>query len=97
MNIFILGGGMFGTAIGNQLANNPTNKVVLFIRNKEQEQEINNANTNKRYFPYKKLNKSLLATTEASDLLNAQIIFIALPSKRIPKIIQNIKLRDPPK
>lgn len=91
MDIFIVGGGMFGTAIGNQLTNNSANNVVLFIRNKEQEQEINNSNTNKRYFPNKKLNKSLSATTTASDLLKAQIIFIALPSKKIPSVIANLK------
>ncbi|AXP80586.1 Glycerol-3-phosphate cytidylyltransferase [Mariniflexile rhizosphaerae] len=91
MNIFLLGGGVFGTAIGNQLADNPQNKIVLLIRNKEQEEEINKLNTNKRYFPNKKLNKSLSATTEASDLLKAQIIFLAIPSKRIAKTIEDIK------
>lgn len=91
MNIFILGGGTFGTAIGNQLADNSKNKVFLLIRNKDQEKEINKENSNKKYFPNKKLNNRLSATTKLSDLLKAQIIFVALPSRKIPKIIEEIK------
>lgn len=91
MNIFILGGGVFGTAIGNQLSNNPMNKVVLLIRNNAQEIEINEHNTNKRYFPNKKLNKSLSATTEKEELLKAEVIFIVIPSKKIVKALENIR------
>ena len=91
MNIFILGGGVFGTAIGNQLSNNPMNKVVLLVRNNTQELEINEYNTNKRYFPNKKLNKSLSATTEKEELLKAEIIFIAIPSKKIVKVLENTR------
>jgi len=91
MNIYIIGGGSFGTAIGNHLAYNFENKVVLFLRNKRQEEEVNKFNTNKSYFPNIKLNKALSATTEKIDLLNAEIIFFALPSKRIPKTLDSIK------
>ena len=102
MNIFILGGGVFGTAIGNQLSNNPMNKVVLLIRNNAQEIEINEHNTNKRYFPNKKLNKSLSATTEKEELLKAEVIFIVIPSKKIVKALNkfaktNKRNTEPPK
>ena len=83
MNISIIGGGSFGTSIGNQLANNPLNKVILFVRNNEQANEINELNTNKKYFPNIRLNKFLLASTDVKIIEKADIIFLALPSKRI--------------
>ncbi|MBD0823358.1 glycerol-3-phosphate cytidylyltransferase [Aestuariibaculum marinum] len=91
MDIYILGGGAFGTAIGNQLAENLNNNVVLFVRNESQSKEVNNLHTNKRYFPNKKLSKRLKATTNRKALTEADIIFLAIPSKKIVDIISNLK------
>jgi len=88
-NVYILGGGSFGTAIGNQLASNKKNKVVLFVRSEIQEKEINESHTNKKYFPNKTLNTFLSATSKVSDLSNADLIFISIPSKKIKKVIKN--------
>ena len=88
MNIFIIGSGTFGTAIANELARNNNNKVVIFSRSKEKKDEINDFHTNKKYFPDKILNDSLVSTNEYSDVQNADIIFLALPSSTI---IENIK------
>jgi glycerol-3-phosphate dehydrogenase (NAD(P)+) len=92
MNITILGEGSFGTSIGNQLANNPLNKVTLFVKNNLQAKEIIELNTNKKYFPNTRLNKFLLASTDVKTIEKAEIIFLALPSKRIPKIIEELKV-----
>ena len=88
-NVYILGGGSFGTAIGNQLASNKNNKVVLFVRSEIQEKEINESHSNKKYFPNKTLNPSLSATSKENDLSNADLIFISIPSKKIKKVIKN--------
>ena len=88
MNVFIIGSGTFGTAIANELARNKKNKVVIFSRSKEKKDEINLFHTNKKYFPDKILNDSLVSTNEYSDVQNADIIFLALPSSTI---IENIK------
>ena len=88
MNIFIIGSGTFGTAIANELSRNKNNKVVIFSRSKEKKDEINHFHTNKKYFPDKILNDSLVSTNEYSDVQNADIIFLALPSSTI---IENIK------
>ena len=88
MNVFIIGSGTFGTAIANELARNKNNKVVIFSRSKEKKDEINLFHTNKKYFPDKILNDSLVSTNEYSDIQNADIIFLALPSSTI---IENIK------
>ena len=88
MNIFIIGSGTFGTAIANELSRNDNNNVIIFSRSKEIKDEINHLHTNKKYFPDKKLNDSLISTNECSDLQNADVIFLALPSSTI---IENIK------
>ena len=88
MNVFIIGSGTFGTAIANELARNKKNKVVIFSRSKEKKDEINLFHTNKKYFPDKILNDSLVSTNEYSDIQNTDIIFLALPSSTI---IENIK------
>ena len=88
MNIFVIGSGTFGTAIANELARNINNKVIIFSRSKERKNEINNFHTNKKYFPNKKLSHSLLCTNEYSEIQNADVIFLALPSSAI---IENIK------
>jgi glycerol-3-phosphate dehydrogenase (NAD(P)+) len=87
MNILVLGAGTFGTAIANELSVNTENNVVLYSRNKDKVEEINNCNTNKSCFPNKHLTKFLSATSDKNDIKNADIIFIALPSS---VIIENL-------
>ena len=87
MNILVLGAGTFGTAIANELSVNTENNVVLFSRNKDKVEEINNYNTNKSCFPNKHLTKFLSATSDKNDIKQADVIFIALPSS---VIIENL-------
>jgi glycerol-3-phosphate dehydrogenase (NAD(P)+) len=83
MNILVLGGGTFGTAIANELSVNTESNVVLFSRNKDKVEEINNYNTNKSCFPNKHLTKFLSATSEKNEIKKADVVFIALPSNAI--------------
>ena len=87
MNILVLGGGTFGTAIANELSVNIENNVVLYSRNEGKVEEINNCNTNKSCFPNKHLTKFLSATSDKNEIKNADVIFIALPSS---VIIENL-------
>ena len=81
MNIIVLGAGSFGTAIANELVVNLDNKVKLFSSNQSKVDEINIESTNKSCFPNKQLHKKLKATSDKSDMLDADIVFIALPSR----------------
>ena len=47
MNIIVLGAGVFGTAIANELSVNTKNNVMLFSRKQSKVDEINTDNTNK--------------------------------------------------
>ena len=83
MNILVLGGGTFGTAIANELSVNTENNVVLYSRNEDKVEEINNCNTNKSCFPNKHLTKFLSATSDKNEIKKADVVFIALPSNAI--------------
>jgi glycerol-3-phosphate dehydrogenase len=83
MNILVLGGGTFGTAIANELSVNTENNVVLFSRSQKKVDEINTYHTNKSCFPNKHLTKFLSATSDKNEIKKADVVFIALPSNAI--------------
>ena len=87
MNILVLGGGTFGTAIANELSVNTENNVVLFSRSQQKVDEINTYHTNKSCFPNKHLTKFLSATSNKNEIKKADVVFIALPSN---VIIENL-------
>ena len=89
MNILVLGGGAFGTAIANELSVNTENNVVLFSRSQQKVDEINSCHTNKSCFPNKHLTKFLSATSDKNEIKKADVIFIALPST---VIIENLSI-----
>ena len=91
MNILVLGGGTFGTAIANELSVNKENSVVLFSRNKKKVDEIRSLNTNKSCFPNKKLSKRLNVSADKKLIHHADIVFIALPSIVIIETLLNLK------
>jgi glycerol-3-phosphate dehydrogenase (NAD(P)+) len=92
MNVFIIGAGVFGTAISNELSLNIDNKVLLYARSKKKVHEINSTRKNTKYLPEKKLSKYLTATNNPFDINKADVIFIALPSYAITNVIDLFKL-----
>lgn len=91
MNVFVIGAGVFGTAISNELSLNSDNKVLLYARSKKKVQEINNSNTNTNYLPNKILSTCLNATNNPQEIKRADLIFIALPSYAIADVIDKFK------
>lgn len=94
MKIIILGAGSFGTALANQLAQNPENKITLLLRDTKIKEEINKTNINSNYFSKRVLSSRVKASTNFDVLQTAAILFIAIPTNGIfetlPKIKQNI-------
>jgi len=91
MNILVLGGGVFGTAIANELSVNTENNVVLFSRSQKKVDEINTYHTNKFCFPNKHLTKFLSATSDNNEIKKANVVFIALPSNVIIENLLSLK------
>lgn len=79
--VAVLGGGSFGTAIANIMANNG-HQVTLWLRNDERAEEINQQHCNSAYLPDYPLNETLTASTDlAESVLGTDIVFMAVPSQ----------------
>lgn len=77
--IFFAGAGSIGTAIGNTLSRAGHN-VKLYTIEEDVAQSINEKHINQDYFPNASLDERLTATTSVSDLKDADILFLAIPS-----------------
>ncbi len=79
--VAIVGGGSFGTAIANIVADNG-HDVCLWMRNAERVAEVNEQHTNSAYLPDISLNPALRASAELGDAVKAcDVVFVAVPSK----------------
>ncbi len=96
MNIYIIGAGVFGTALAQQLSYNSHNKVTLVCRRPEQATEINEQHTNSRYFPNKILHTAVKAISFDNGFNDADVLLLALPSGLISENIEAIKLNVQP-
>lgn len=87
----VLGGGSFGTAIANILAHNG-HQVTLWLRDQQLADSINKEHTNSRYFPDHPLHPKLVATTDSAQAIKqAELVFIAIPSKAFRTIIHPLQ------
>jgi len=78
--VAVLGGGSFGTALANIIADNG-HDIVLWLRNAERAQEINDKHINSEYLNDFPLNPALRAETDlATALQERDIVFMAVPS-----------------
>src|SRR5690554_3902802 len=91
MKIIILGAGSFGTALANQLAQNPENKITLLLRDNKAAKEINQSNINSNYFSKRILSTKIKASTCFKILKDADILFVAIPTRGIPNTLPKMK------
>ena len=88
--VSVLGGGSFGTVLANLAASNGSN-VALWVRDSEQALRINSEGANSIYHPELKLSDNIMASEDLYEVVkNADLIFIATPSKIFEKIIIRI-------
>jgi glycerol-3-phosphate dehydrogenase (NAD(P)+) len=80
MNVTVLGGGSWGTTVASlTTALNPT---VLWARNPEVANEVNEAHTNATYLPSATLPRRLRATADLEEAVhNADVLIVGVPSK----------------
>jgi len=90
MRIAVLGGGSFGTVIANIAAENGC-QVRLWMRNEDTVKTIQSTRSNEKYLPGLMLHENLHATTNLSEaILNAEIVFFAIPSKSFRKVVETV-------
>ncbi len=88
--VAVLGGGSFGTALANIVADND-HDVVLWVRNAGRAAEINTAHTNNDYLPDYPLNPALRADTDlVRSVAGATVVFMAVPSKSCREVARAV-------
>ncbi len=88
--VAVLGGGSFGTVIGNLAARN-RNTVRLWLRNAERAESINTHQENRDYLPGYRLNRRLTATTDLAEAVSgADIVFVAVPSGSFREVVREV-------
>lgn len=89
-SVCVLGGGSFGTALANIMANNG-HQVSQWMRDAKQVEEINLTGVNSRYLPHAELNEELLATTDLEAAIQeSDTIFVSIPSKSFEQVVERI-------
>lgn len=86
--IAVLGGGSFGTAIANLLAENGQ-RVMLWMRDQQQAEAIRLTGENPRYLKGIKIHPGVEPVTDLPATLSAcQMVFVALPSSALRQVLQ---------
>jgi glycerol-3-phosphate dehydrogenase (NAD(P)+) len=81
LEVTVLGGGAFGTALANILASQ-NRAVRLWVRRQEQAEEINDHHTNRRYLEGCELSSKLVATTDLEGVIRAApVVLVVVLSK----------------
>lgn len=87
----VVGGGSFGTAIANILAENGF-QVKQWMRSAETIEQINTLHENKQYLPNVKLHEAIVATGDLADAITgAEVVFYAIPSKSFRELVERTK------
>lgn len=78
--VSVLGGGSFGTALANIVADNH-HHARLWLRDEQRAEEINKQHRNSKYLPDYLLNPNLKACTNLSEaVVDSDVVFMAVPS-----------------
>lgn len=86
----VIGGGAWGTAISIALARKSGHKVIIWMREQEVCEEINQYHKNSLYLPNVNLNKNIVATNNISEAI-APIIFYVTPAQHFRRVINSHK------
>lgn len=89
-DLLIVGAGSFGTALAHILGQN-NHKILMWLREEAQVNEINKQHTNEAFHPGIKLSKNIKATTDLSEgVKSAPIILMALPTKAFREVARAV-------
>lgn len=90
LKVGLLGGGSWGTTVASLAAkNSPT---IIWARNPETVNEINERHTNEKYLPDAKLTTSLIASNSIKETVEeADVIVLGIPSQSMRKVLEEAK------
>ncbi len=91
MKVAVLGGGSFGTAIANMLAENDQ-QAVLWLRDAARAAGMAASRENSVYLPGYRLDDSLdISSDLAASLRGASVVFVSVPSKSFRSVVQQVR------
>ncbi|MBK8288853.1 MAG: NAD(P)H-dependent glycerol-3-phosphate dehydrogenase [Pseudomonadales bacterium] len=91
IQVVVIGGGSFGTAIANMMAENG-HVSTLWLRDATRAGEIQASRENPLYLPGMKLHENLHVSADlAGSLRDAAVVFISVPSKAFRAMVQQIR------
>ena len=88
-NIGVVGAGAMGTAISQTICEN-TQNVLLYARREEVANSINETRFNREYFPNIRLEDNIIAIDDLTQLKDAEIIFLTVPSSKIREVSRDL-------
>ena len=89
-NIAIIGGGAWGTALADIMAQ-AGRKVKLYTRDEGLAASINATHINNVYLPGANLSPNLIATADAADAVkNAQLVLLATPAQYVRSLLKTL-------
>ena len=90
LKVGLLGGGSWGTTVASLTAKNV--ETIIWARNPNTVDEINEHHTNEKYLPNAKLTPSLIASNSIKETVeNADVIVLGIPSQNMRKVLEIAK------
>lgn len=90
LKVAVLGGGSWGTTVASLVTRNAD--TVLWARNADTVDEINQKHSNERYLPGAKLPKRLTATADVAEAVgSADVVVMGIPSQNFRIVLQDIR------
>ena len=90
MKVSFLGSGAWASALANVVSDNG-HDVLLYGVSKEEIDDINVNHKNSKYFKDVVLNESIKGTLNIDDVVDSEVIVIAVPSSQIRVVLNKIK------
>ncbi|MDO5824432.1 NAD(P)H-dependent glycerol-3-phosphate dehydrogenase [Methanobrevibacter sp.] len=90
LKVGVIGAGALGTAISQQISKN-VSQLILFLRNRDLCDDINNLGYNTQYYPNSRLNDNIRASVDIDDLSDCDIIFLAIPSSAFRQTLRDLQ------
>lgn len=95
--VAVLGGGSFGTAIANILADNG-HLVYFWMRDAAAVDDVRLNHENSKYLPGYKLNPAIMPTTSLQEAVTgAEVVFLAVPSKAMRLVARECRAYGHPR